>query len=86
MIANDVNSLNDVRVLQRTPHTKLGSDLLLILSFTLPLPLWSKLLNSIDRPSILGRGFDKTDGASCTRSEYTSPLAVLFRQVCLGRF
>ena len=48
MIANDVNSLNDVRVLQRTPHTKLGGNLLLILSFTLPLPLWSKLLNGID--------------------------------------
>lgn len=54
MIADDIDGLDDVRVLQRAPHTKLCSHLLLILPFTLPLPLWSELLDGVDRSTILG--------------------------------
>lgn len=84
MVRHNVDRVNDVRVLERAAHTKLGSDLFLVLLFRLALPSRPKLLDGVDRTSVLCAGLDKTDCSACTRAKDLAPFAVLFRQVSVG--
>lgn len=56
VIANDVNSFDDIGVFQGRADAKLGSDLFLILFFCLSTTLGSELLDGEDIASILAAG------------------------------
>lgn len=87
VVVDNVDRLNDVDMLERDTHTELGRHLLLVLLLAFAQALGPELLDGIDDAARLGRPLDEADGASCSGTEDTSPLAVLLREMglrCVG--
>ena len=58
MVADNVDCFNDIDVLEGTPDTKLGGDLLLILTHALTYALRSEFLDGIYHPARFRTSFD----------------------------
>lgn len=82
MVKNNIDSLNDVGMLESGPDTELCCDFFLILFFCLACALWTELLDGVDMATILA--LDKTDGAASATSKDSAPLSVLFGEMGLG--
>ena len=82
MVIDDIDSFDDVRVLEGRAHAELCGDLFLVLLLGLPRTLCTKLLDSVDRAAILS--LDETNGTSCAAAEDLAPLAILFSDVGMG--
>ena len=86
MITNNIHRLNHIHMPQRDTHTKLGSNLPLILLFRLTAPLWSKLFNGIGRSTLLLSTFDESDRTARTRSQDFAPFPIFLGQMRMSRF
>jgi hypothetical protein len=78
VVGYDVKGIDDIGVLESGTHAKLGSNLFLILFFTLARTFRSKLFGSINRTTILGASLYEADCSSSASTEDTAQLAVLF--------
>lgn len=81
MIANDVDGFDDVDVLQAGADTELCTDLFLVLALCFACATGTEFFHSIYCASRLCTATDETDSSSCTGTEYTAPLAILFGKV-----
>lgn len=84
MIADDVDGLDDIDVLETGANAKLGTDLFLVLTFSFAGATRTELLYSIYCASRLGTASDKTNSAACARAKNTTPFAVLLGDVSVS--
>lgn len=84
IIGDNINSFDNVLMLQSGSNTELGGDFLLILPFSFACAFWAELLDSENTSAILGAGFDETDGSTSAASKHTTPFAILLGEVSLG--
>lgn len=84
MVGHDVDSLDNIGVLQGGSNAKLCGDLFLIFTLSLTRTFRPKLLDSKDATAVLAASLDKTNGSAGTASKNTTPFAVFFGEVCLG--
>lgn len=80
-VADDVDGLNDVRVLESGTDTKLSSDLLLVLLFRLAGSFGPELFDGEDVATVFS--LDQPDGTTGTRSKDSTPFTILLGKVCL---
>lgn len=84
VIAHDIDRLDDINMLQTSPHTKFCTNFLLVLAFGFPGTPGTELLDSIDYPAFLGTRADETHRPASARAEDTIPLSILFGHVSMG--
>ena len=80
-VADDVDGLNDIRVLESGTDTELGSDLLLVFLFCLTGSFGPKLFDGEDGAVVLS--LDQPDSTTRTRSKDSAPFAILLCEVRL---
>jgi len=78
MIGDDVKGVYDVGVFQGGTDAKLGSNLFLVLFFTLTRTLGSEFLGGIDRTTILGASFYEANGASSASAQDATQFSIFF--------
>lgn len=83
---DDIHSFDNIPVLQGATDTELGRNLFLVFLLALSRAFGAKFLDSKYAASVLGRGFDKPDSASCARAKNSPPLAVLFADMRVRGF
>jgi hypothetical protein len=84
MLTNDVHCLNYIRMFECTPYTKFRGDLLLILLFTLAIPLGTKFFNGENGTTIFMRGLYETDGTACAGAKDFTPFSILLMNMSMG--
>ena len=84
MVANDINSLNDIGVFESRTDTKLCGDLLLVFLLGLTTAFRSKLFDSKDVTTVLAAGLYEAHRTACARAEDAAPFAILFSEMRLG--
>jgi hypothetical protein len=78
MIADDIDSFDDIYVLQTGTDAEFSSNFVLVLTLGFAGTSWAKLLYSIDGTSCFSSCTNKANGATRARAEDTAPLAILF--------
>lgn len=81
-IADDVDSFDDITMLECGTNTKFCGDLLLVLLFALAGTFRPKLLDSEYVTPVLS--LDQSDGAAGARTEDSAPFTILFGEMGLG--
>ena len=84
MVTDNVDSFNNVGMVEGRANAKLGSDLLLVFSLGLADALWPELLDSVDVATGFLATLDEPDSAASTGTKDTTPFAVLFREMNLS--
>ena len=78
VVGDDVKGVYDVRVLQSGTDAEFGSNLFLILFFTLARALRSEFLGSINRTAILGASLYEAYSASSASAKDATQFSILF--------
>lgn len=79
MVTDNLDSFDNIGVLQSGADAEFGGDLFVIFPFRLSRLSLAELFDSVNGPSVLRLALDEADGSSSAGSQDLAPLAVFLR-------